>query len=262
MATTEGTFVWYELMTEDVKAAEAFYAEVVGWHMVDSGHPGMTYTLACLGETRVAGIMALSEELRARGASPRWMGFVAVADVDAKSEEVVRLGGAVQRPPQTIPGVGRFGVGADPQGAPFVLFRGEGLPQPRPAPGTPGLIGWHELYAHDWQAGFAFYEALFGWQKDEAIDIGPMGTYQLFRTKEAPAGSMATGGMMSLPGPPAPSWLYYVIVEDIDAAGERLTGAGGAVRNGPVQVPGGMWIIQASDPQGVDFAIVGNRAQG
>lgn len=262
MATSDGTFVWYELMTEDVKAAEAFYAEVLGWHMADAGHPVMAYTLACVGEIRVGGIMALPDEVRAHGGRPHWIGYVAVGDVDAKAAEIERLGGTVHRAPADIPGIGRFSVVADPQGAGFVLFRGDGTPPPSPPPGTPGLFGWHELYAHDWPTAFAFYEALFGWVKDEAIDMGPMGTYQLFRRKNAPTGSMATGGMMSLPGPPAPSWLYYVIVEDIDAAGARLTKAGGAVINGPMQVPGGMWIIQASDPQGASFAMVGGRAQG
>jgi predicted enzyme related to lactoylglutathione lyase len=29
--------------------------------------------------------------------------------------------------------------------------------------------------------------------------------------------------------------------------------------NGPMEVPGGGWIIQAADPQGVMFAIVGPK---
>ena len=31
MSNSHGRFVWYELMTSDVEAAKAFYAEVVGW---------------------------------------------------------------------------------------------------------------------------------------------------------------------------------------------------------------------------------------
>jgi predicted enzyme related to lactoylglutathione lyase len=31
------------------------------------------------------------------------------------------------------------------------------------------------------------------------------------------------------------------------------------VHNGPMEVPGGDWIIQASDPQGAMFALVGKR---
>ena len=31
VADTHGQFVWYELMTTDVRTAEVFYAKVVGW---------------------------------------------------------------------------------------------------------------------------------------------------------------------------------------------------------------------------------------
>ena len=59
---------------------------------------------------------------------------------------------------------------------------------------------------------------------------------------------------------PAPHWLYYVNVADIDAAVDRVKGAAGQVLNGPMQVPGGSWIIQGRDPQGAMFALVGQKA--
>ena len=37
---TIGKFVWYDLMTTDTKAAEAFYGEVIGWKVTDAGMPG------------------------------------------------------------------------------------------------------------------------------------------------------------------------------------------------------------------------------
>ncbi|UMY16168.1 VOC family protein [Methylobacterium organophilum] len=260
MANLEGSFVWYELMTPDPKAAEVFYGKVAGWGLVDAGHPAMRYTLACLGEHRLAGIMAMPEAMQAEGCRPGWIGYVAVADVDAKAAEAERLGGQVVRAPDDIPEIGRFAVIADPQGAKLVLFRGNGAPPPRPAPGTPGLFGWHELYATDWPAAFAFYEALFGWTKGQAIAIGPMGIYQLFHAPDAPAEGMATGGMMSLSSPPAPFWLYYIVAGEIEAAAGRIRAHGGAILNGPMEVPGGMWIVQAADPQGANFAVVGPRA--
>ena len=36
MVNSHGHFVWYELMTTDMKAARAFYAEVVGWGTQDA----------------------------------------------------------------------------------------------------------------------------------------------------------------------------------------------------------------------------------
>lgn len=59
---------------------------------------------------------------------------------------------------------------------------------------APGNIGWHELYATDWQAVWSFYEKLFGWAKTTPVDMGPMGTYQLFS-----AGDGDIGGMINRP---------------------------------------------------------------
>ena len=93
---------------------------------------------------------------------------------------------------------------------------------------------------------------MFGWTKAEAIDMGPMGTYQLFATGDDPVGGM----MMKPEAIPMPYWGYYFNVESIDAAAARVTGRGGRILNGPMQVPGGQWIVQCVDPQGAVFNLV------
>lgn len=248
MSNPEGRFVWYELVTPDPAAAERFYADVVGWSAKDAGMPGMSYTLFSAGETAVAGAMALPE-----GARPGWIGYVAVADVDATAAAVERAGGTVHRAPDDIPEVGRFAIVADPQGAVFALFRGAGDMEWQPAPtGTPGNGGWHELMASEWQAAFEFYSGLFGWTRAEPFDMGEMGIYQLFA-----AGGETIGGMMTRPeSVPAPFWLYYFNVEAIDAAKDRAEAGGGRIVNGPMEVPGGSWIVHGLDPQGAMFALV------
>jgi len=55
---------------------------------------------------------------------------------------------------------------------------------------------------------------------------------------------------------PAPAWGFYVNVDGIDAALERIKAHGGQVLMGPHEVPGGRWIVQAVDPQGAFFALV------
>src|ERR1700731_5084121 len=118
---SNGKFVWYDLMTTDTKAAEAFYRSVVGWDAKDSGMPE-TYTLLSAGPVMVGGLMPIPKD--AQGMRPCWSGYVAVDDVDAYAQRVTAAGGTVQRPPTDIPGVGRFAVVADPQGAVFLLFKG------------------------------------------------------------------------------------------------------------------------------------------
>ncbi len=253
MANPASKFVWYELMTSDLAAAEKFYKEVVGWKMEDSAIPGMKYTHLMAGNTSVGGMMTLPDDAKKMGAPPAWMGYVGVADVDASAAAIKAAGGAVHKAPEDIPGVGRFAVVADPQGASFMLFKGN-MDEAPPAPpaATPGTVGWHELHAADGAKAWDFYASQFGWTKDTAMDMGPMGVYQLFA-----AGGEAMGGMMTkMPAQPVPAWLYYFNTDAIDAAAKRVTDGGGQVVNGPMEVPGGSWIINAIDPQGAMFALV------
>jgi len=253
MSRNHGSFVWYELMTSDAKAAAAFYRDVIGWTMQDSGMADRSYTIISMGPTMVGGLMAIPAEACAMGARPGWLGYVGVDDVDAYARRVAAAGGAVHRPPEDIPGIGRFAVVADPHGATFILFRGVGGEAPAPgAPGTPGRIGWHELHAGDGASAFAFYSELFGWTKAEAMDMGPMGVYQMFATDTVPVGGMMT----RMPDTPAPFWLYYINVEAIDEAATRVKAGGGKVILEPHEVPGGNWIVNCLDPQGATFAMV------
>jgi uncharacterized protein len=219
--------------------------------------PGMAYTLFTVGETHVSGLMDLPEDARKRSAPPSWLGYVAVDDVDATAEHAKRLGGAVHVPPRDIPNVGRFSIIADPQGATLgLLFRSSNPGQDHPPElGSAGRAGWNELLATNWETAFAFYGELFGWRKAEAVPIGERGVYQLFS-----AGGLPIGGMFTKPPMvPVPFWLYYFNVSDIDAAAARVTASGGQILNGPMEVPGGSWIVQCRDPQGAMFALVGAR---
>jgi len=253
MPTSPKNFVWYELMTSDMDAAEAFYKAVIGWTSQAFDNPGMRYTIMSAGDSMVTGVMTLPEEARAMGGQPCWVGYIYADDVDATTESVKQAGGKVYKAPEDIPNIGRFSVVTDPQGAMFLLFKpSEGANNP-PAPmGTPGHVGWHELYTTDWSKAFEFYSQQFGWTKDQAMDMGPMGTYQLFA-----AGDGAIGGMMNKPeGVPVPVWGYYFNVPAIDAAVTRVKENGGQVLNGPMEVPGGAWIVNCMDPQHAMFSLV------
>ena len=257
MSGLNGAFVWHELMTTDIDAAEKFYTAVVGWTVHKGTVPGMDYREFKAGERMVAGLMTIPDEAKAMGAPAMWSGYVHVENVDAATQKVASLGGNIYRPPHDIPGVGRFSVVADPQGAALNLFQFASPPQGAPAtPGTPGTVGWNELYALDWQKAFAFYSDMFGWTKGTAVDMGPMGVYQLFKN-----GDKEIGGMMNKPpNVPVAAWGCYFNVENIDAGVERVKANGGQIVHGPIQVPGGSWIAQGLDPQGVMFALVGPRA--
>ena len=254
MTSKQSSFVWYELMTSDVAAAKAFYAGVVGWKTEDMPMPGMTYTLLHMGAVQVGGMMTLPKDACDAGMRPCWVGYIGVDDADAAATKVQGLGGKIYVAPTDIPGVGRFAVAADPQGASFNLFKPSQAGQ-RSVSTDPGQIGWHELHTSDWPKAFDFYSSMFGWVKADAVDMGPMGVYQLFTV-----GGIQTGAMFNSPAAQAARfWLYYFNVGDIDAAAKRVGDGGGKIMMGPHQVPGGSWIVQAADPQGAAFALVGSR---
>lgn len=255
MSNSHGHFVWYELLTTNAEAARAFYRGVMGWQMQDSGMTDRSYTILSVGDVPMAGLMPLPLQALADGARPAWAGYIAVDDVDLYVTRVEQAGGSIHRAAEDIPGVGRFALVGDPQGAVFVLFKGMGDAPTPPALGTPGHVGWNELSAGEWRGAFAFYAELFNWTAGDTVDMGDMGLYQLFAVDGIPV-----GGMMTKPESlPHPMWLYYFNVDDIDSAAKRVTQEAGQVLQGPHQVPGGSWIVVCLDPQGAMFALVGPK---
>lgn len=251
-----GSFIWYELMTDDTAAAVEFYTRVTGWQAKDAGMPGMSYTIFSVPgfEMGVAGMMGLTPEMKDQGVPPNWGGYVYVDDVDAKAKEFAENGGTVHKQPEDIPQVGRFAVVSDPHGAVIYLFKPdmpEGPLPPSPEVNSPGTFACRELMAGDGAEAMAFYSKMFGWKEDEALDIGAMGFYRLFSVD-----GVQQGGIMTRPPEvPVANWGYYINVEAIDAAAERVKAGGGQVLNGPMEVPGGGWIINCMDPQGAYFSL-------
>jgi uncharacterized protein len=255
MVESHGRFAWYELTTTDVAAATAFYTKVVGWGAWDASVPGKPYILFGDGKSSISGLVHLSDDAKQIGAKPSWVGYVGVNDVDVIAARIERLGGTLDVPPTDASDISRFSIFTDPQTARIALFKWlkPGLDQPAD-PGAPGRVGWHELLADDGEKAWAFYGGLFGWQK-EAADIGETGTYQLFS-----AGGQMIGGMLTKPATiTAPFWLYYFNVGDIDATAQRVKVGGGQILDGPLEMPGGSWVVRCADPQGAVFALEGTR---
>jgi predicted enzyme related to lactoylglutathione lyase len=121
--TAEGVFVWDELGTTDVDAAQRFYEEVFGWTATDMGDDYGGYRVFNRGETGIAGLMTLPDD----SIPPRWQPYVAVGDPDATASRATGLGGSVIAQPMDVPEVGRIAVLRDPQGATFGIIR----PEPR-----------------------------------------------------------------------------------------------------------------------------------
>jgi hypothetical protein len=245
-AEIRGRFVWHELMTTDPQAAGAFYSKVLPWKTQPSGMPD--YTLWVSGKTQTGGLMAQPESARQSGAPPSWLVYIGTPDVDATAAAAERLGGKVLKAPADIPGVGRFAVLADPQGAAFAVFK----PGATAGDGASGNdFSWHELATSDQQAALTFYSELFGWSRGPAHDMGPGGIYQLIEHGSAQVG----GAYKLMDASKPPHWLTYIRVKSVDKAAAAAKGAGGRVTQEPMEVPGGSRVAHILDPQGGAFAV-------
>lgn len=256
MAVIQGTPAWYELTTsrDALSAAGEFYNKILGWQVMDSGMEGFSYNLAMSDGDMVAGLMEIPPD--GCDMPPNWMIYIAVDNADEVAKNISAAGGKIFREPENIPGTGRFAIACDPQGAGFGIIQLEPMENDQGGAAfdqsKAGHGNWHELMSTDPAAGFAFYSNIFGWQKSTPIDMGEMGTYQLFSHEGADI-----GGMMGLGNAPASSWLPYFGVNGVNSAIERIKSGGGRLIHGPQEVPGGAFIAIAQDPQGAHFAVVG-----
>ena len=251
-----GRPVWSELMTSDPQAAETFYKTVVGWTSAPFAGSPMPYTLfKRKGDVGVAGLMQTPEGMNM---PPFWAMYIAVPRLEDAVAKVNRLGGSELSEVITVPTVGKMQMVKDPQGAAFYVLE----PEPREvSPDRDPEVGeasWLELMTTDADAAMPFYQDLFGWQPSEAMDMGPMGKYQMFNY-----GSRMIGGMMNKSSEMAqvpPNWGIYFRVPDINAAVERIKANGGQILNGPMEVPGGDMVLNGMDPQGAAFSLHAKKA--
>ena len=262
----EGSFIWYELMTPDPAAAKRFYDSVVtGWNIgTEPVAPGTEYRMIGRSDGgNAGGVLTLTDAMISGGARPIWLGYLHAQDVDAKVEAIQAAGGTVTMAAWDQPGVGRLAMVTDPSGAPFYLM------DPTPPDGDPNAksdvfsvdqpqhVRWNELWSGDPAGAVDFYQRHFGWKQEGDMDMGALGKYQFVQHDGVMIGAI----MPRMPDVPASMWNFYIGVEDIDRAAEAVKAGGGQVFNGPMEIPGGEYALNGSDPQGALFGLVGPRKQ-
>jgi predicted enzyme related to lactoylglutathione lyase len=239
-----GRFVWHELMTPDTTGAHSFYSKAFGWK-TQNWDQDPSYTMF------VAGSGPLGGSVAEPNGAPNWLPYIGTSDVAATVEQARSLGGEVVKEATSMPNGGSYAVIKDPQGSSFGVYASPGEHAPESAPKR-GEFSWHELATTDYRAAFDFYSALFGWERMEEHDMGPMGVYFIFGSN-----GVQKGGMFNKPaemkGPPA--WCGYVRVKDVNQTVNKVKSARGTLINGPMEVPGGDWIAQFLDPYGAMFAV-------
>jgi predicted enzyme related to lactoylglutathione lyase len=258
--STQGSHIWYELMTPDPEGAKAFYEAIVpGWSIGERNPGDIDYRMIGRSDGgNAGGVLGMDAGMREHGAKPAWLGYIAVDDVDRTVAQIQAKSGNAHMPPTDIPGVGRIAMVSDPQGNPFYVMT------PKPPEGDDKSksdvfstdqeqrVGWNELSTPDPVAARQFYGDLFGWGSDEFMDMGEYGEYRFLDHGTTRIGAVCGVGPGASQG-----WRYYIQVPSISAAAETVKANGGTIAVEPHEVPGGDYIIIGHDPQGAEFALVG-----
>jgi hypothetical protein len=248
-----GRFCWTDLATSDAKAAKRFYGPLFGWSFEDIPMgEGDSYTMARLDGADVGGLYRMLAEQLSAGVPPHWSAVVAVDSCDATVDQVPALGGRVLQPPFDL-AAGRMAVIADPQGAALSLWQRDSLHAGAARLGyVHGTLCWTELDTTDTAAAAAFYGPLMGWAtRSTPMPDGPYTEFLL--------GDTSVAGMMAIRpewGDVLPNWLVYFTVADCAASAAQVSELGGAVLNGPFDVPGVGPMAVVRDPQGAVFAVI------
>lgn len=260
---SQGGFIWYELMTTDAEAAKRFYDPVVGWSFgTETVAPDLNYRMINRTDGGMAGgVLQLTQENLDGGARPLWIGYLHTNDVDAAFEAIKADGGSEMMAPWDQPGVGRLAMVTGPEGAAFYLM------DPIPPEGQPDAVSdvfsvdqpqhvrWNELWSSDPARSIDFYKRHFGWAQEGSMPMGEMGDYQFVQHE----GVMIGAVMPRMPDVPASMWNFYIGVDDIDRAHEAVKAGGGNVFQDPIEIPGGEYALNGTDPQGAMFGLVGPR---
>ena len=113
-----GDFSWHELSTSDHRAAFAFYRSLFKWEGLDE------YDMGALGIYLMFGLdgQMLGGMFTGRpGASPRWLPYVHVDDIQSAAKRVAEAGGTVANGPMEVPNGAWIAQCTDGQGAHFAL---------------------------------------------------------------------------------------------------------------------------------------------
>jgi uncharacterized protein len=116
-----GAPCWNELATPDPDRAREFYTGLFGWTAQTQQMEVGPYTVFLRGSQQAAGMYGLTPSMA--GMPPSWMPYFAVDDCDASVEKARGLGATIHVGPADIPGIGRFALIQDPQGAMFSIIR-------------------------------------------------------------------------------------------------------------------------------------------
>ena len=125
IANEPNTYSWNELMTRDIDAALAFYADVFGWSYEAMEMSSGTYHVIAGGDSGGLGAMMAMPPEMPDEVPNHWGVYFMVADIASSTAAVTGAGGQVVFGPMAIPGVGTMATIHDPASGSFSMMQAE-----------------------------------------------------------------------------------------------------------------------------------------
>ena len=247
MAYQPGKFVWFEHVSNDIPKARAFYEKLFGWNTemmsMSSGDP---YPVIHNGDDGIGGYAKSPP-----GASPQWLSYLSVTDVDSSYKAALAAGAKSLMAPTDYGSAGRAATLADPTGGVFALWKGaQGDPDEKEKAPV-GTFFWNELSTSDVDKALAFYEKTFGYSHDTMAM--PDGTYCILKVG---SGRGHAGVYKASMAAQPTLWTPYVHVADTDAAVAKAKGLGANIVVPPTDIPQVGRLAIFTDPQGAVLAVM------
>lgn len=127
LVNVPGSFCWNELATRDTAKSADFYSGLFDWSKDAQNFGPMEYTMFINDARPAAGMFKITPEMG--NLPPHWLVYFAVDDCDAMVQKATGLGANVMKPADDIPGIGRFAILTDPQGAAFAIIKLDSPPE-------------------------------------------------------------------------------------------------------------------------------------
>jgi hypothetical protein len=236
-----------DVSVDDVPKAIVFYQALFGWDIRSDPAAG-GYAIAHLNDRIVAGI---GPKFGPPDAPSAWTTYLAADDADATAEKIKAAGGQVAQGPMDVMEEGRMAVALDTTGAVFGLWQGGRTTGIGLADET-GSLTWNEHVSWDFDAGKAFYRAVFGYEYQDVSGDDLRYAMLMVDGREVGGISQYAPGMRA--GTPA-AWSSYFAVDGTDAAVASAVELGGSVVQPIRDSPYGR-IGVVTDNQGAVFSLI------
>ena len=243
-----GKFVWADLVTDDVKSAREFYSRMFGWTFLMAGQ----YTIAANDERPLCGLVQVAKPADRPQATPRWIGYISVANVSRAQGAVTKAGGRVLAAPQQMPKRGEQALFADAEGAVFGVVKSS-AGDPEDFLAEPGDWIWIQLLSRDGKKAGEFYRAVGGYEVIENAETNRLSDFVLSSKGFARATirTIPAGNTQA-----RPSWLPFVRVKNAGQSAAQAKQLGGKVLIEPSPSLFNGKVAVVADPTGAAMGIM------